>query len=515
MVAERLRRSKQPPLDLWSLSLAITKHAPLPMAVVEGATHILRYANPAFCSLVNRSSEQLVGKPFCEMLPHKDECLTLLDRVLHTGKSENYTEQEPPGLHPAFWSYTMWPVLAGERPAGVMIQVTETVRFHETTLAVNQELLLGSLHQHELTEAADALNVRLQAEIAERKQVEAALRRSKERFRTLFQLGPVAVYSCDAKGVILEFNRRSAELWGRTPALGETDERFCGSFKLFRPDGSFMPHAQCPMAEVVAGKVAAVHDAEVLIERPDGSRVPVIVNILPLKSEHGKITGAINCFYDITERKDAEQRQQILMNELAHRGMNLLAVVQSIASISLTGTRSLAEAREVLTRRIQALARSQSVFGAESLVGLPLNEILRLEFEGFSDQVAAVGPDVVLCPRAAQTFALLVHELATNAAKYGALSLPGGQVAVNWSVEGAGAEARFKFQWQEHNGPLVVPPSRRGFGRMLLEKAAARDLGAVPKISFAPEGVRYEINAPLLLVAAGGVEDQRKLRSAQ
>ena len=129
---------------------------------------------------------------------------------------------------------------------------------------------------------------------------------SEERYRTLFNLGPVAVYSCDSSGVIQNFNGRAAELWGRSPAQGDTDERFCGSHKLYRPDGSFMPHERCPMAEVVSGRLSEVRDAEVLIERPDGSRITVVVNIRPLKNERGEVTGAINCFYDITERKQAE-----------------------------------------------------------------------------------------------------------------------------------------------------------------------------------------------------------------
>jgi PAS domain S-box-containing protein len=144
-----------------------------------------------------------------------------------------------------------------------------------------------------------------------------AMRWNEERYRTLFDVGPVAVYSCDASGVILEFNRRAVELWGCEPALGDTDKRFCGSFKLFRPDGSFMPHDQCPMAEVVAGTLSEAHDAEVLIERPDGSRITVVVNVRPVKNERGDVIGAINCFYDITLRKQTEEALRTREAELA------------------------------------------------------------------------------------------------------------------------------------------------------------------------------------------------------
>ncbi|UVC07030.1 PAS domain S-box protein [Rhizobium sp. TH2] len=332
----------------------------------------------------------------------------------------------------------------------------------------------------------------------ERKRNEEALRASEERFRALFEVGPTAIYSCDASGVIQEFNHRAAELWGRTPAQGDTDERFCGSYKLFRPDGSFMPHDQCPMAEVISEKMSVARDMEVIIERPDGSRVTVVVNIRLLKNERGAITGAINCFYDITERKQAEERQRFLMDELAHRSGNLLAVIQSIVSRSLTGTRPLTEERQTLAGRLQALARTQSSLTGGGF-GAPVAKIIRLEFEAFSNRVMAIGPDVTLNSRATQTFALLVHELATNAVKYGALSQPEkGQVDIRWSLEGAGKEARFKFQWQERDGPQVIPPTRQGFGSVLLEKVVAQDFGAEPKIRFAPEGVSYEIDAPLL-----------------
>ncbi|HEY5265142.1 MAG TPA: ATP-binding protein, partial [Steroidobacteraceae bacterium] len=180
-----------------------------------------------------------------------------------------------------------------------------------------------------------------------------ALRASEERYRTLFDLGPVAIYSCDVAGVIQQFNRRAAELWGREPVLGDTDERFCGSFRLFRPDGTCMPHAQCPMAEVLSGERAQVRDAEVLIERPDGSRVTVVVNIQPLLSAEGEIAGAINCFFDITERKrteeqsreyiarlaDADRRKGEFMAMLAHELRNPLAAIRAGLQVQrLAGT---------------------------------------------------------------------------------------------------------------------------------------------------------------------------------
>jgi PAS domain S-box-containing protein len=143
------------------------------------------------------------------------------------------------------------------------------------------------------------------------------MRWNEERYRTLFDMGPVAVYSCDAAGVIQEFNRRAVELWGCEPVLGDTDKRFCGSFKLFRPDGTFMPHEQCPMADVVTGALPGASDAEVHIERPDGSRITVVVNIRPIKNERGDVIGAINCFYDITSRKATEEALRAREAELA------------------------------------------------------------------------------------------------------------------------------------------------------------------------------------------------------
>jgi len=135
---------------------------------------------------------------------------------------------------------------------------------------------------------------------------ESALARSEKRYRTLFELGPVGVYCCDAAGIVREYNSRAAELWGRKPVLERCDERFCGAHKLYHSDGRSMPHHLSPVAAVLGGQIPFLCDEEVMIERPDGSRITVIVNIAPLRDADQRITGVINCFYDVTARKRME-----------------------------------------------------------------------------------------------------------------------------------------------------------------------------------------------------------------
>jgi PAS domain S-box-containing protein len=162
-------------------------------------------------------------------------------------------------------------------------------------------------------------------DVTNQKQAEEALRESKERYRNLFDLVPVAVYTCDADGLIQEFNHRAVELWGREPEKNNPKEKFCGSFKMFYPDGRFMPHAACPMARMLGGETLEPHELEILIERPDGVRKRVLAHPLALKNERGEIIGAINCVYDITDRKQAEEKIIFQANLLGAVGSAVIA----------------------------------------------------------------------------------------------------------------------------------------------------------------------------------------------
>lgn len=474
--------------------------SPVPMAELAGEGHTVGYVNPAFCRLLGKAKDELVGNPFAETVQEGDGCLSVLDRVYRTGEVETHTEPERPGSHPAYWSYAMWPVLGADRhPAGVMMQVTETTRFHQRAGAINEALVLSSVRQHEMTEEAEKLNQRLQAEIADRKAVNHALRESEERYRTLFDLGPVAVYSCDTSGVIQEFNRRAAELWGREPAFGDTDERFCGSHKLFRADGSFMPHEQCPMAEVLTGKISETRDAEVLIERPDGSRIAVIINIRPQKNDRGEIIGAINCFYDITERKQHEEHQKLLLNELSHRVKNTLAIVQSIAMQTRQNSPTMEAFQDAFEARLDALAKTHNLLMQNPSQVAMLRDLIAGELSQYAtandSRYAIDGDEISLESHRAVSIGMMFHELATNAAKYGALSIPSGRVEVSWTV-GEGAQS-LHLRWVETGGPAVETPSQRGFGSRLLERGLAHELGADVRLVFDPAGVRCTMDIPL------------------
>ena len=151
----------------------------------------------------------------------------------------------------------------------------------------------------------------------ERVKAAEALRQSEQRFRALFDRGPVAMYSCDTSGMILEFNACAVKLWRRTPLPSDVEERFCGVSKVYRPDGVLLSEEQNPMIAVLKGVMPQVVEVEAVMERPDGSRITVIANIVPLKDCQGKIIGAINCFYDITERTRLERQMQEQTQALA------------------------------------------------------------------------------------------------------------------------------------------------------------------------------------------------------
>jgi len=245
----------------------------------------------------------------------------------------------------------------------------------------------------------------------------------------LFEQLPFAIYVCDREGLVLRYNRRAAELWGRSPRVRDPAERFCGSYRMFRPDGGLLPHHQCPMADVLRTGVS-VREQEVHIERPDGSRGIALVDIEAVKDGDGNIVGAVNCFQDITERKRAEAQIINLAGEAEHRTKNILSTV--LATVRLSRSDTVDDLKQLIEGRIDALAKAHALFVQSRWAGAELRSLVAQELLAYSDETEARvridGPAVMLEPYSAQAIAIALHELATNAAKYGSLSAADGRV---------------------------------------------------------------------------------------
>src|SRR5882757_2827330 len=310
----------------------------------------------------------------------------------------------------------------------------------------------------------------------------------------LFEQLPFAVYVCDRDGLVLRYNRRAAELWGRSPKPGDPNERFCGSYRMFRPDGSLLPHHQCPMADVLRTGVS-VREQEVHIERPDGLRGIALVNIEAIKDRGGNVVGAVNCFQDITERKRSEAQIVNLAREAEHRTKNILSTV--LATVRLSHSDTSDDLKQLIEGRIDALAKVHTLFVESRWAGAELQSLVTQELLPYraerEERVHIDGPAVMLEPTAAQTIAISLHELATNSAKYGSLSTKDGHVEIAWSL----TAERLSLRWIESGGPTVTPPSHRGFGTRIMENIIAGQLKGEVRFDWRDQGLTCEIALPL------------------
>jgi PAS domain S-box-containing protein len=237
---------------------------------------------------------------------------------------------------------------------------------------------------------------------------------------------------------------------------------------------------------------------ETVRRRKDGSLFDISLTVSPIKNADGEIIGASKIARDITERKRAEAQRTLLIDELNHRVKNTLATVISIARQSFANPNT-DEARTSFDSRIRRLAQTHSRLSEASWSGVALATIVADELGPYRRDDGAnlriEGPSITLSPKSALMLGLAVHELATNAAKHGALSTKAGTVSVNWRL--AGPDRRLQFDWVESGGPLVAAPGRSGFGRLLLERALVSDLKCDVELDFAPQGLHCAISLPL------------------
>ena len=311
--------------------------------------------------------------------------------------------------------------------------------------------------------------------------------------RRVVELSPVAMYVTDVEGRVLSFNPAAAQLWGRAPAVGE--DRWCGSHRLYHPDGREMPLDTCPMAMALKSG-ESVHGLEAVYERPDGHRGAFLAYPTLLHDGAGALMGAVNMLVDISERKEAEEQQKVLVDELNHRVKNTLASVHSLAAHSLRGEVEPDRMRERFEARLVALSNAHNQLADRRWQDADLRALTEEVLAPYraDHRISLDGEAVMVSAKLAVGLSMVLHELATNAVKYGALSVTPGSLTVSWRRSGAN---RLILEWREAGGPPVRPPARRGFGTRFIGGAIGGELGGQVEHEFARDGVRCRIETPL------------------
>ncbi|MBM6579172.1 PAS domain S-box protein [Microvirga sp. BT689] len=440
------------------------KQAPGFMTMMGGRDHVFELVNDAYLQLVGHRRD-IVGKPVREALPEVagQGFFELLDKVYTTGK----------------------PFVGRNLRVGLQREPGSEV----------EERFVDLVYQPVTDQAGSVTGIFAEGyDVTERVQAEASLRESEARFRNLADNAPVMVWVTEPDGTCSYLSRSWYEFTGQT---SETGLGF-GWLDAVHPDD-----------RIWSGEV--FRDAngrrepfrlEYRLCRADGTYRWAIDAAAPRFGEDGTFLGYVGSVLDITDRKQVEEHRELLINELNHRVKNTLTIVQSMASQSL---RQMSEENrpkvQAFEDRLFALARAHDVLTRENWEGAELREIINEVVEPYLRQKTKhfeiEGPHLRLIPRTALAIAMAIHELATNAAKYGALSVPSGCVFITWTVT-SGSVPHLELRWQERDGPPVALPTRRGFGTRLIERSLATDVGGEVRLIYDPAGVVCVMNAPLI-----------------
>jgi PAS domain S-box-containing protein len=372
---------------------------------------------------------------------------------------------------------------------------------HSTPLVSRSRRLLGMIsthwrEPHQPTECAlRSLDVlaRQAADLIERSQVEAALRESEQHLRWLAAIvesSHDAIVSTDAGRVITTWNNAAERLYGYT-----SDEMIGRPITILIPPDRH--HEQLMILERIK-RGERIEDYETVRQRKDGSSVNVSLMISPVMNAEGKFVGASAIGRDITRRKRAKEREKILMAELDHRVKNALARVAMVAMFSRNGSSSIDEFTRSLDGRIQSMAAAHALLSQKGWQGVGLEALVRSQLAPYATDanIAIHGTDVVLTAAAIQAMGAVLHEMVTNAAKYGALSVPTGRVTVSWERKSNGHGTNLVFAWREFGGPPVLVEAKSGYGTRLIRGLVPHELGGTVDLEFAAEGVNCKVEFP-------------------
>ncbi|CAH1675704.1 Sensor histidine kinase [Hyphomicrobiales bacterium] len=259
------------------------------------------------------------------------------------------------------------------------------------------------------------------------------------------------------------------------------------------------------VAKALAGEATFIEDFPLSINRygyPEEAWFTFCYS--PIRDEAGRVLGMIDTVMETTGKMLAERNSRLLNAELAHRMKNTLAMIAAIASQTFRSAETLEEAQSVLSERIATLGEAHSILTQSSWSSAPIRAVVEGALAPHRSGLGAIriqGPPLQLPADQAMTLALAVNELATNAVKYGALSVEAGEVSINWSTGRPNSEDAFRFEWLERGGPPVVRPRRQGFGSRLVERVMSQKFHGEVELDYRPEGLRYLLATTMVYVA--------------
>ena len=436
------------------------EQAPSFMCMLSGRDQTYTLTNASYRKLIGH--RDVLGKPVRDALPEVrgQGFFELLDGVFLTGK----------------------PFIG----SGMEVQLQRTPN------APLETRIIDLIYQPVRSPSGQILGIFAEGQdVTERALAEAQVKASEERFRALvnatsdvvYQMGPDwrALLKMDGRGFLASTDR-ATEAWIDDYIFPEDRERVWQ-----------------------AAQEAVLHkrpfQLEHRVRRLDGSVGWTFSRAVPLLNEAGEITEWFGAASDVTGRKEAEEHLRLIINELNHRVKNTLAMMQAIADQTFKGSDDLAVSRAKFAARIKALASASDLLTGEHWVGASLQQtaerVLAPYVSDAPDRAAIRGPEVLLTPKSAISFSMALHELATNAVKYGAWSVKDGEVTLQWRIVPEGSTARLMLEWRETNGPPVAQPTRRGFGSRLVERGLSAELGGKVRLEFRSEGLVCTLDAPL------------------